>query len=190
MRYFRTAVLTAPMISVAGIAMAHPGSATAGLGAGLAHPLTGMDHVLAMLAVGLWAAQRGGPAAWALPAGFLLAMAAGGGLGMAGWPGIAIEPLILASVICLGAAVMLALQAPMRVAVPVVMLFGAAHGVAHGTEGGGAGTLYGLGFLASTAVLHGAGLGLGLAARRMGSDQLPRLLGGMTALGGVALAIG
>jgi len=190
MKYFRIAALAAPMISVAGAAFAHPGNPTAGITAGLAHPLSGADHVLAMLVVGLWAAQTGGRARWALPGGFLLSMALGGMLGMGGWQGIAIEPLILASVICLGAAVSLALRAPLAAALPAIMLFGAAHGIAHGAESGAAGILYGVGFLASTAALHGAGLVLGTAARHMDGGRLLRLLGGATAFAGVALAIG
>lgn len=183
----RIATLTIPMMNFATAAAAHPGHPAPGIVAGLAHPLTGGDHVLAMLAVGLWAAQTGGRAVWALPAAFLAAMATGGALGMAGWSGAAVEPVILASVVCLGAAVALALRAPLVASLPMVAVFGMAHGVAHGAEAGMAGAGYALGFLAATLALHGAGLAIAGLAAKIRADALPRLLGGTTVAAGLAL---
>lgn len=164
-------------------ALAHTGHGGGGFAQGVAHPLLGPDHLLAMVAVGLWAGTLGGRAAWALPLAFLGAMLAGGvwGAGDAGLP--AVEPAILASVIILGAAAALLLRVPLWAAVPVVALMGLAHGHAHGAEGPG-GADYALGFLLATAALHALGLGLA----RLG--PLPvRVLGGGVALAGLALVV-
>ncbi len=130
--------------------------------AGLSHPISGADHVLAMLAVGLWAAGLGGKAVWALPATFVTAMIFGGTLGMAGTHLPLVEPMILASIIVLGAAVGLALRLPLMAMLAAVAVFGAAHGFAHGAEGPSAGlALYALGFATATMGLHLAGIALG-----------------------------
>jgi len=130
--------------------------------AGLSHPMSGADHVLAMLAVGLWAAGLGGRAIWALPVSFVGAMLVGGSLGAMGFAIPMVEPMILASIIVLGAAVGLALRLPLGVMLGAVALFGAAHGYAHGVEGPSAGLgLYAMGFAAATMALHLAGIALG-----------------------------
>ena len=164
---------------VPSVAMAHPGHGF-GLEAGVLHPLTGADHLLAMVGVGLWAATLGCKARFVVPATFLTAMA----LGAAFVPGLGglIEPMILASVILLGAAVALALRAPLWAALPMVALMGLAHGAAHGAEGSGAGFL--LGMLTATAALHALGLALGLTLNRAAL----RLSGAMALLAGVTLA--
>ncbi|MEO6301178.1 MAG: HupE/UreJ family protein [Paracoccaceae bacterium] len=158
-----------PLLTVAAIlaptmALAHPGHGT-GFAAGLMHPFTGADHLLAMIGVGLWAATLGSRARWALPATFLTAMALGGAVAMLSSLGIlaaAVEPAILASVILLGAFVALALRAPLYTAIPMVALFGLAHGAAHGIEMQGNGLAFGIAMLTSTAILHGIGLAFGL----------------------------
>lgn len=166
------------------LALAHPHHDHAGgFGDGLAHPLLGLDHLLAMVAVGLWAALAGGRALWALPLTFLAAMAAAGLAGVGGAEIDAVEHVILASVILLGAAVALMWKAPLALALPLVALFGAAHGWAHGVEGPG-GLDYAAGFLIATAALHG----LGVAMARLGPLAL-RLTGGAVVLGGAALAL-
>jgi urease accessory protein len=171
-------------------ALAHPHHdhvAGGGFAEGLAHPLLGADHVLAMVAVGLWAALTGGRALWAYPATFLAAMAAAGLLGVGGSELALVEHVIVASVILLGAAVAFAYRAPLVLALPLVALFGAAHGWAHGVEGpGGAG--YAAGFVLATAALHGVGLALGFALGRGGARAV-RLSGGAVALGGAMLAV-
>ena len=161
------------------VAMAHPGHGF-GLAAGLAHPFSGADHLLAMIGVGLWAAKLGGKARLALPAAFLVAMAFGAAFVPA--LGGLVEPLVLASVIVLGAVVALALRAPLAVSLPLVAAMGLAHGAAHGMEGAGAG--FGLGMLAATAALHGLGLTLGLTLTRTNL----RLSGLVALLAGVTLA--
>ena len=123
-------LMIAAFVLAPSAALAHPGHGF-GLQAGFLHPLTGTDHLLAILGVGLWAAILGGRARWALPAGFLTAMALGSALAMTlglGAAAAAVEPAIIASVILLGAVVALALRAPLAVALPLVGLFGLAHG--------------------------------------------------------------
>lgn len=174
-----------PLLMFPTAALAHPGHiAGSPFAAGWAHPLSGSDHVLAMLAVGLWAAtatdRRG---IWALPLSFMAAMVLGGILGAAGVQLPAVEPMILASSVILGLAVALALRPSLGVALPVVAAFGVMHGHAHGAEGPASGlAAYVAGFLLATGALHLAGIGLG----RLG---LTRILGGLTAAAGVALAV-
>lgn len=166
------------------LALAHPGHFDAGhFGSGVAHPLLGPDHLLAMVAVGLWAAMTGGRALLAYPTAFLLAMLAGGLMGAAAISLPLVEPTILASVVVMGAGVALALNIPVWAAVPMLALFGAAHGVAHGAEGPG-GVAYAGGFLLATAALHLAGMGLA----RLGLITA-RVLGGAVALSGAVLAL-
>ena len=165
------------------VALAHPGHDGAGFAAGLSHPLFGPDHLLAMVAVGLWAALTGGRAVWAWPAAFVAAMLAGGLAGAGGAALPVVEPAILASVVILGAAAALVLRVPVWAALPVLALFGLAHGHAHGVEGPG-GWDYALGFVLATLALHGAGI----AAARLGAWPA-RALGGGVALAGVVLAV-
>lgn len=162
-------------------ALAHDGHAAGFLG-GILHPLTGADHLLAMLAVGLWAGALGGRAVLALPAAFVGALASGAALGTAGLALPMVEPGILASVIILGALAALALRLPLSVAVAGVACFGLLHGMAHGAEMAGPFAPFAAGFIATSLVLHAAGLGLG---RWSGAA---RLLGAGTALAGLALS--
>lgn len=175
-----------PLLLAPSIALAHPGHGL-GLQAGFLHPFTGTDHLLAMVGVGLWAAMLGGRVRFALPATFLSAMALGGAFAMnlgLGAAAQAVEPAIIASVILLGAVVALALRAPLAAALPLVGLFGLAHGAAHGVEMVGNGLAFGAAMLTATALLHGAGLALGLTL----NDKIARALGGATTLAGLALA--
>jgi urease accessory protein len=154
-------------LAVAGLstaAFAHPGHGS-GLTGGLAHPFTGLDHMLAMVAVGLWASQLGRPAMWLLPAVFPAVMAAGALLGASGVALPLVEPGIMVSVLVLGAAIALALRPPLAASVAVIALFALLHGHAHGAEMPAAGSalLYGAGFIAATLALHGVGLAIGSA---------------------------
>lgn len=173
-------------------AWAHSGVGAEGapFRAGLAHPLLGTDHLLAMVAVGLLAALTGGAARLAYPSAFVGGMLVGGALGFGGAELPMIEPAILASVVVLGAAIACALWPPLAPACAAIALFGLAHGYAHGLEGPDMGGLpYVLGFVLSTTALHATGLGVGLAA----GSRVPgfgRVLGGLTCLAGLALAIG
>jgi urease accessory protein len=167
-------------------ALAHPGhlGGHSAFAEGWMHPIGGIDHVLAMVAVGLWAATATDRRAiWALPLSFMSAMVLGGALGAAGVHLPAVEPMILASSVLLGLAVALALRPSPRLALPVVALFGVMHGHAHGAEGPASGlAAYAAGFVLATGALHLAGIGLG----RLG---LTRLLGAATAAAGMALAV-
>ena len=182
--------LAALVLLLPAAALAHPGHVAASpFASGLGHPLGGLDHVLAMLAVGLWAATTGGRALWAMPLAFVLAMLGGGALGAAGLPFPAVEPMILASIVLLGAAVALALRPTLPLALGAIALFGLAHGHAHGAEGPASGLmLYAGGFMLATAALHGAGLLAGLGLARL-NGLASRLLGGGTALAGLVLAL-
>jgi urease accessory protein len=173
-------------------AMAHTGTG-AHIDAmhGFLHPLTGLDHVLAMVAVGVFAAQLGGRSLWAVPAAFVLAMLAGGALGYFGAPLPMVEQGIALSVIVMGLAVALGVKLPLAPAITLVAVFAVFHGHAHGAEGSGAGSFlgYAAGFVVATAVLHGLGVALGLTLERHGRATL-RLMGATGALAGAAILIG
>ena len=135
-----------------------------GFTSGFLHPLGGLDHVFAMVAVGLWGAQLGKPAVWALPVAFPIAMAFGGFLGLVGIPLPGVEIGIALSAIVLGAMVLAQAKPPLWLAGVLVGFFALFHGHAHGTElpAGANGTLYSVGFVASTGLLHGVGIAIGL----------------------------
>ncbi len=138
--------------------------------AAFAHPLGGLDHILAMVTVGIFAWQLGGRALWLVPASFVAAMMLGGALAIAGVPVPMVETGIAASVIVLGATVALGIKAPVAIAMGLVGLFAIFHGHAHGSEmplDAGAGT-YAAGFMLATALLHMAGIALGAMIGRIG----------------------
>jgi len=176
--------LIAALLLLPATALAHPGHVEgSAFAAGLSHPMAGADHLLAMLAVGLWAASIGARAAWALPLTFVAAMIAGGAMGAAGVHLPMVEPMILASSILIGAAIALALRPGLAAVLPVIAVFGLVHGHAHGVEGPAQGLLaYGAGFALATAVLHLAGLVLGRL-------PLVRWLGAATAATGLMLTV-
>lgn len=162
--------------------------------AGFSHPLFGLDHILAMVAVGLWAASVGGKALWAVPTAFVATMAVGFGAALLGIPLPFVEPVILASVIFIGVMVALALPLPTVGVAAVVAFFALFHGHAHGGEMGEAGALgYAAGFLAATALLHAVGVAAGVGVGRVLATArgaiATRIAGGLTALGGLWLAI-
>ncbi len=158
--------------------------------AGFSHPLFGLDHILAMAAVGLWAAQQGGRAIWLVPAAFVGTMALGFALATAGVPLPFVEPVILASVIFVGIAIALAMPVPAPAIAAMVAFFAFFHGHAHGGELGEAGAWqFALGFILATIALHASGIAGGLLLGRLGK-ALPRVLGAATALGGLWLAMG
>ena len=146
-------------------AWAHIQSGEAGgFVSGLSHPVSGLDHVLAMVAVGLWGAQLGAPAIWMLPVAFPMMMAFGGMLGLIGLPLPGVEAGIAVSAVVLGAMVMWEVRPPLPVAVAIVAFFAVFHGHAHGTElqPGQNAMLYSLGFVIATGLLHAAGIAVGL----------------------------
>lgn len=181
-----------PLLIMPSIAAAHVGDhETGAFLSGLGHPVGGADHVLAMVAVGLWAAIMGGRALWALPVSFVGAMLAGGLLGAAGVPLPGVEPMILASIILFGVVAALALRPPVAAAMALVALFGIFHGHAHGAEGPAEGLIrYAAGFAIATMALHLAGIGLGVGLTRLAQSKLLRGLGAATAAAGLALAFG
>ncbi len=188
MSLHKTLSVAAAAMLVAAPAAAHTGAAAgAGLAHGFAHPLGGLDHLLAMVTVGVWAAQRGGRAVWALPAAFVGMMLAGGSLGLSGVALPGVEGAVLASVIVLGAVVALAARPGLPLGLAIVGAFGLFHGQAHGAEmpAAAAPALYAAGFVAATALLHAAGVGAALAARR---GLLLRAAGAAVAASGVVLA--
>lgn len=160
--------------------------------AGVSHPLFGLDHILVMVAVGLWAAQIGGKALVGVPVAFVTTMALGFGLAVSGVDLPFVEPAILASVVALGLLVAMAVKLDTVMSAAIVAVFALFHGHAHGGELGTAGALsFGLGFVLATALLHVAGIGLGLGiARLSGGAVMARLIGAVTALAGLVLAFG
>jgi urease accessory protein len=175
-------------------ALAHTyGADGGGLAMGFMHPIMGSDHVLAMIAVGLWAAQRGGADLWRLPAAFIGTMVFGMVLALADIGLPMVELGIAGSVVMLGVLVGFAARIPSTAAVSLVALFALFHGHAHGTElpGTAMPVLYAVGFVAATALLHGVGAGAGLFAKRFGTCAAAHALracGALVALAGTLLA--
>jgi urease accessory protein len=184
---FLSSLLAVAAVCFSSAAFAHPGHG-GGLAAGLTHPFTGLDHMLAMVAVGLWASQLGRRAIWLLPVVFPLMMAAGAALGMSGAALPGVEVGILASVVTLGAAVALGVRAPLLASAVLVGVFAVFHGYAHGAEIPAAASplLYGLGFVAATLALHGIGIAVGLLTQR---PLLMRTAGGAIAAAGLLLFV-
>ncbi|HEY5993396.1 MAG TPA: HupE/UreJ family protein [Gallionellaceae bacterium] len=180
---FLTIVL---FIFASGAACAHPGHNASGVAAGLAHPFQGLDHLLAMVAVGLWAAQGGGKRIWLLPAAFMTLLALGAALASAWQAALPVETGIALSVLALGLLVALSRQLPVRFSVALAALFGLLHGYAHGLElpASAAPVEYALGFLLATAILHLSGIAVGVAARRQHA-LLAKMLGAGIAASGV-----
>jgi urease accessory protein len=178
-----TALLLTPAL-----ALAHPGHGDNGLIAGISHPVGGLDHLLAMLAVGLWAAQQKGAARWALPCTFIVTLLIGGLLGFEGFNLPALENGIAASVLALGLAVALAARPPLSLAVVATAVFALFHGVAHGLELPDMSSpwTYAVGFVAATAALHAAGYAL-VRILPQAAAPLVRLAGAASAATGAWL---
>ncbi len=159
----------------------------AGFFTGLKHPISGPDHVLAMIAVGLWGAQLGAPAVWMLPVAFPMMMAFGGFMGLIGLPLPGVEIGIALSAILLGAAVAKESRPSLAVAVLLVAFFAIFHGHAHGTElpMGQSGLTYSIGFVMATGCLHGVGIALGLIHRWPAGKTALRAAGAIVAAAGV-----
>jgi urease accessory protein len=169
-------------------AIAHTGGIAGGFLGGFTHPIFGVDHVVAMVAVGLWGAFLGAPAIWLLPIVFPLVMAGGGVLGILGVPIPAVETGIATSAVVLGLMVALAARPPLWVAAVLVGAFAIFHGHAHGAElpTGADAVAYSAGFVIATGLLHLCGIAFGtLAAWPMGRLAV-RTVGGAIALAGIA----
>ncbi len=175
------------LLLAAAPAWAHqPQGQAAGFVAGLTHPLSGWDHVLAMVSVGLWGAQLGPPAVWLLPVTFPLVMAFGGFLGLLGVPLPGVEVGIALSALLLGVMVARQARPPPWVAAALVGVFAVFHGHAHGRElpAGQSALLYSLGFVVATGCLHAAGIGIGLVHRWGWGRIALRVTGAAVALAG------
>jgi len=191
MKRFASIAIATLLLATTSSAIAHPGHA-AGLGSGLLHPFSGLDHLLAMVAVGLWAAQMsaaGHPRlGWALPAAFMSALVIGASLAFAGWSVPAVETTVASSVLALGLFLALAVRVPAGLSIGLTALFGLAHGYAHGSELPAAASpvFYASGFLLATALLHVTGLMLGQAVQRRLATGV-RILGMGIAITGAGL---
>lgn len=170
-----TTTAVAAVLVLAQAAQAHPGHGNGGLAAGVQHPLAGLDHLLAILAVGLFAGHRGGRSIWLMPLTFVTCMLAGGLLGIGHATAPAMEQAIAASVIVLGLLVASGPKVATTLALPLVALFAAFHGYAHGAElpAGASAISYAAGFALTTSVLLATGALIGaLATRRSLVHQL------------------
>lgn len=177
-------------------ALAHTGVGdTSGFSHGLMHPVGGLDHVLAMVSVGIFAAHCGGRAVWLVPLTFVTAMAAAGAFGMAGVMLPYAEVGIGLSVVALGAIIALRLDPPLVLATALVGFFAIFHGYAHGAEmpESSSGLAYGCGFLVATAMLHAAGIALGLGVAHLGQRRawrVAQLGGGLITVAGIGILAG
>ncbi|TLY53400.1 MAG: HupE/UreJ family protein [Gammaproteobacteria bacterium] len=181
------AISTVAISCVATTTLAHPGHADppGGFGAGFAHPLSGLDHLLAMVVIGIWAAQLGGRAVWAVPLSFLCVMALGATFALNGVAPFEIEAGIAASLLALGLLVISARRLPVASAATLTGLFALFHGAAHGSELPGLADPFGYtgGFLAATAMLHVFGVAIGVLMQRR-APALARITGAATAVAG------
>ena len=181
-------IALAVLLASARIALAHEEQGqTQGFLTGVWHPISGLDHVLAMIAVGLWGAQLGMPAIWILPVTFPMVMAFGGFLGLAGIALPGVEIGIALSTLVLGVMVAFERKPPLWVAAAIVGAFAIFHGHAHGTElpPGQSGLAYSIGFVAATGSLHGVGILIGLVHGWPMGKMALRCAGGAIALAGV-----
>jgi len=159
------------LVGMAGVADAHPGHGATGLLNGFAHPFTGLDHLAAMIAVGLLAVRIGGKALWLVPGSFLTMMAVGGAAGLLGYSIPYTEAAIAVSVAVLGAAAAFRQRMPMAFAMALAGFFAIFHGLAHGAEmpESASGLVYAIGFVSATAMLHFVGIGVGVGFGRFRS---------------------
>lgn len=187
----RSALAVSVALLLPSLAQAHPGNALVyNCASGILHPLHGIDHLAAMIAVGVWAAQLGGRARWLMPSAFVSIMTLGSVLGANGFGLPGLEPMIAASVLALGLLIVAAVRLPVAAGAGIVAIFAVLHGLAHGAElPAGANALsYGAGFIVATAALHAVGLALG----SVGQTRVPvfsRGLGAACATAGFALLL-
>ncbi len=179
-----------------GTAFAHVGLGhVAGFTHGFLHPFSGLDHIIAMVAVGLYAAHLGGRNLWLVPSAFVGTMIVGGALGYLGVPLPLVERGIGVSVVIMSLAVAAGVNLPTGAAMALVSLFALFHGHAHGSEGTALASFlpYAAGFVMATASLHFVGIGLGLGLDRPGTSTslaLKRAIGVSGAIAGVAILMG
>ncbi len=192
MRRFSIFVSAIALCVIAPAALAHPGHlAGSGFTTGLIHPFTGLDHLLAMTAVGMWAAQRGGRALYAVPASFVAMMAVGGIAGAAGLPLPLVEPGILGSLVVFGLLIALNARLPLAAGMTIVGAFAMFHGYAHAVEmpNGASLAVFGSGMLLGTLALQAIGIGIGRLSRTQIYANALRISGGLIAAVGVGLLL-
>lgn len=184
--------LAALITATPALALAHPGHEhTTSFMTGFLHPLGGLDHLLAMLAIGLWAASLGGRALWAVPLVFVGTMLIGGGLTMTGVQVPFIEQGIVLSVILMGALLVGIARFPVAACASIAALFAVFHGAAHGLEMplNTVGAEYAIGFAAATGLLHLTGMGIGILIERYQAPILTRVTGTVIAMMGLFIAL-
>ena len=184
-----TALLGLAVTALNSAAFAHVGDHSGGLAGGIAHPFSGIDHILAMVAVGLWASQLGRPACWLLPLTFPAVMAVGALLGASGLVLPWVEPAIAGSVIVFGAVIAFALRPSLAVGSVVIALFALFHGHSHGIESPAQGSIlaYDAGFIVATLALHAIGFAIGIFANHVPVRYVARAAGAAIAAVGVFL---
>lgn len=172
------------LLTLPSLVHAHSEAGTGGFSSGFMHPLHGLDHMAAMIAVGLWGAYLGAPAVWLLPVTFPVVMALGGALGIMGVPLPSVETGIALSAVLLGLMVAFAARPPIWLAGAIVGFFAIFHGHAHGTELPAASNAfaYAAGFVISTGLLHLCGIGFGLLSRYPWGSMAIRTGGGVIAV--------
>lgn len=188
----RIALTVGLAVLTANPALAHTGEDVGSLAGGFLHPISGLDHVVAMVAVGLWGGILGAPALWTLPVLFPLAMAVAGAAGASGIPLPGVEVGIALSGIVLGVMVLFAVRAPLWLAMVLVGVFAAFHGHAHGTELPTSANplIYSIGFVTATGLLHLAGIAIGSLAAWPAGRAVVRAAGAAIAVAGGAFLTG
>lgn len=184
-------ILAVALVAEASL-LAHTGhGSVSGFGAGFGHPIGGADHILAMIAVGLWAAQMGGRSLWAVPLSFVTMMVAGAAMGIPGIQVPFIEEGILASVLVLGALIGFGVKMPVVFSSAIVGMFAIFHGTAHGAEMplNAGGVEYAAGFVLATAMLHIGGIAVGMMMNKLAQSKASRVAGGAIAASGLALVL-
>jgi urease accessory protein len=195
MKRIQAVTISILIAAISSGAQAHTGFSANGFTHGFMHPISGLDHTLAMIAVGLWAAQLASNgskrAVWLVPLSFVSMMVIGGILGISGIELSFVEQGILASVLVLGALVLAGVRLPITASAATVGVFALFHGHAHGAEmpATSSGLTYALGFAFATALLHASGIALGLIAQRRLSSLALRVAGAAVTLGGVYLML-
>jgi urease accessory protein len=184
-------IFASALLAPATVLAHNPAGVAGGFASGFMHPLTGIDHILAMVAVGIWGAQLGAPAIWALPVAFPLVMSVGGAMGVRGVPLMGVEIGIAASALLLGLMIFSEARPPLVAAALLVGFFAIFHGYAHGTELPHAANplAYGAGFVIATGMLHVSGIGLGLVHRWQKGARALRLVGAGISLAGLFLLV-
>ncbi len=184
-------ILASALLAPATVLAHNPGGMAGGFASGFMHPLTGIDHILAMVAVGIWGAQLGAPAIWALPIAFPLVMSVGGAMGVRGVPLPGVEIGIAASALMLGLMIFLEARPSLVIAALLVGFFAIFHGYAHGKELPHAANplAYGVGFVLATGLLHVTGISFGLIHRWPSGARVLRVAGGGISLAGLFLLV-